>query len=95
MQETQVLAGQIADPYREEDKSEVRYALVKENRGLSETLSHLSYLKTQYEPIQLAKDIRTLQEASRIQKLNVEIRQILLTELQRRKLIKQILDNEA
>ncbi len=93
MQETQVVAGQLFDKNVEE--SEVRFSLVKENRGLSETLSHLVYLKTQYEPIQLAKDIRTLQEASRIQKLNGEIRQILLTELQRRKLIKQILDNEA
>jgi hypothetical protein len=72
----------------------IKESLQVENRNLSEMLDRITSLKQSYDSFQLAKDIRVLQDASRIQNMSSDIRGLMLTELQRRKLIKQVIDGE-
>lgn len=68
--------------------------LSNENRELQIIRDKMKDLKERYDPATLARDIRHLQEASRIQNLRPEIRDVMLRELQRRKTIKQIVDGD-
>jgi hypothetical protein len=72
----------------------IKESIQAENRDLSEMLDRITSLKQSYDSFQLAKDIRALQDATRIQNMNGEVRGLMLTELQRRKLIKQVIDGE-
>jgi hypothetical protein len=65
-----------------------------ENRELTSIFGRVKELREKYDPVALVKDIRSLQEASRIQNLRPEVRDPLLRELQRRKLIHQIVSGE-
>jgi len=70
------------------------YDLLSENRELQAIRDRIKDLKEKFDSAALSKDIRALQEASRIQNLKPDMRDAFLKELQRRKLIKQIVDGE-
>lgn len=72
----------------------VKEHIQRENRDLTDMLERLTGLKQAYDSIQLSRDIKILQDASRIQNMSSEIRSLMLFELQRRKLIKQVIDGE-
>ena len=65
-----------------------------ENKDLQVVRDKLKCLREKYDPIVLQRDIRHLQNSSRIQNLRPEIRDVLLKELQRRKLIHEIVCGE-
>lgn len=85
---------EVVDNVIEPHFRNIKENIQRENRELVEVLDRISGLKQTYDSIQLSKDIRSLQEASRIQNMNGEIRSLMLSELQRRKLIKQVIDGE-
>lgn len=89
MNQVEVIDNVIEPHFRD-----VKESLQRENRELTDVLDRISGLKQAYDTIQLSKDIRNLQEASRIQNMSGEIRSLMLVELQRRKLIKQVIDGE-
>ena len=68
--------------------------LSAENRELSSLRDRIKELREKYDSVTLSRDIKTLQEASRIQNLKSGIREVLLKELSRRKVIKQIIDGD-
>jgi uncharacterized membrane protein (DUF106 family) len=68
--------------------------LLAEIRELQNVRDRIKDLKERFDSATLAKDIRNLQEASRIQNMRPEMRDLMLKELQRRKLLKQVVDGE-
>jgi hypothetical protein len=68
--------------------------ILTEIKELQATRDRIKDLKERYDSATLARDIRYLQEATRIQNLRPEMRDIMLKELQRRKLLKQVVDGE-
>lgn len=85
----EVVQDVIESPYRG-----IKDQIQRENRDLSGVLERVTGLKQAYDSIQLTRDIKVLQDASRIQNMSSEIRSLMLFELQRRKLIKQVIDGE-
>jgi hypothetical protein len=69
-------------------------SLMNEIRELGLVRDTMKRLKENFESVSLARDIRHLQEASRIQNIKPELRDMLLKELQRRKIIKQVIDGD-
>ena len=67
----------------------------RDNKSLKNLWDQIVDLKKKYDTISLARDIKALQDSSRIQNLPPEMRMTLLKELQKRKLLKQILDGES
>lgn len=65
-----------------------------ETKRLKSILDDVLYIKSKYDPVQVLKDIKTLQDSSRIQNYPRGLREELLRELQKRKIIKAILDQE-
>lgn len=61
---------------------------------LKQTRDYVVYLKSKFDTVTLSKNIKNLQDASRVQGLRTDTRQTLLKELSRQQLIKQVLDGE-
>jgi hypothetical protein len=79
--------------------SEPNYQMIKqrlqeENLELNQVLDRIVGLKRSFDSNQLGKDISVLKEATRIQNMNTDMKSLMLIELERRKLIKQVIDGE-
>lgn len=68
--------------------------LLSEIKELQAVRDRIKEIKERFDSSSLSKDIRNLQEASRTQNMRPELRDLLLKELQRRKLLKQVVDGE-